>query len=219
MSRNKLAKFAENRDRVNVLEPGKPLYEQIRGSWNTEYFRIAQPITVELACGRGEYTVGLARKYPNENFVGVDMKGDRIWKGSGEAIEENLHNVAFLRTQIQWLDKFFVQGEISSLWITFPDPRPKDREEKHRLTNHKYLDLYKPLLAQKGWVNFKTDNTELFQFTLDVLDAREDISELEFTWDVYSSDLAPLCHDIQTRYERKFHTEDNKIKYLRFRFV
>jgi len=219
MSRRKLAKFAENRERMNVLEEGKPLYDTIKGNWNQEYFDNEHPITVELACGRGEYTIGLARKFPTENFIGVDLKGDRIWKGSGVALEENLQNVAFLRTQIQWLDKYFGKGEISNLWITFPDPRPKDRDEKHRLTNNAYLNLYKPLISPEGWVNFKTDNTDLFQYTLEALEGRNDIANLEFTWDVYASDLAPLCHGIQTRYERKFHTDSNKIKYLRFRFV
>ncbi len=138
MSRRKLAKFEENRLRDNVIEPGKPLYETIKGNWNESYFKNNHPITLELACGRGEYSIGLARKFPEGNFIGVDLKGDRIWKGSGIAIEEGLENVAFLRTQIQWLEKYFAPEEASEIWITFPDPRPKDRDEKHRLTNNSY---------------------------------------------------------------------------------
>lgn len=219
MSRRKLAKFEENRLRDNVIEPGKPLYDTIKGKWNTSYFQNNHPITLELACGRGEYSIGMARKFPSGNFIGVDLKGDRIWKGSGIAIEEGLENVAFLRTQIQWLEKYFAPGEVGDIWITFPDPRPKDRDEKHRLTNNSYLDLYKSILAEDGWINFKTDNSDLFQYTLDVLEGRKDIRDLTFEWDVYGSDLEPYCHGIQTKYESIFHTEANKIKYLRFRFM
>lgn len=218
MSRRKLAKFAENKTRPNVFEPEKPLYDTIKGHWHETYFGNTHPITVELGCGRGEYSNGLAKKFPNRNFIGIDLKGDRIWRGSGEALEEGLTNVAFLRTQIQWLERFFAKGEIETLWITFPDPRPKDRDEKHRLSNNTYLDLYRKILDSRGYVNFKTDNTELFHFTLEVLEKRSDITDLEYTWDLYASDLRDLCHDIVTRYERKFHTSDNAIKYLRFRF-
>ncbi|MCA6073324.1 tRNA (guanosine(46)-N7)-methyltransferase TrmB [Fulvivirga sedimenti] len=219
MSRSKLARFEANRHRQNIIEPGKPLFEKIKGSWNTEYFKNDNPITVELACGRGEYTVGLARLFDDQNFIGIDVKGDRIWKGSGWAIEEGLSNVAFLRTQIQYLPEFFEYGEIDNFWITFPDPRPKDRDEKRRITNGKYLDLYKSLLAADGWVNFKTDNTGLFEFTLEVLHERNDIRDFEFTRDLYHSELRPLCHEIRTRYEEKFSAQGHDIKFLRFRFA
>ncbi len=219
MSRSKLARFEANKHRHNIIEPGKPLYEKIKGAWNKDYFGNDNPITVELACGRGEYTVGLARLFSNRNFIGVDVKGDRIWKGSGWALEEKLTNVAFLRTQIQFLEEYFEPGEIHTFWITFPDPRPKDRDEKRRITNSKYLDLYKSLLATDGWVNFKTDNSGLFEYTLEVIEGRNDIRDFEYTRDLYHSELKPLCHDIRTRYEEKFSAQGHDIKYLRFRFT
>ena len=219
MSRRKLQKFEANKHRSNVIEPGKEIYDNIKGIWNAAYFKNQNPVTVELACGRGEYTVGLARKFPERNFIGVDIKGDRIWKGSGWAEEEGLHNAAFLRIQIQTIPDFFERGEIQTLWITFPDPRPKDRDEKRRLTHPRFLDLYKPLLATDGYVNFKTDNTGLFDYTLEVLEGRNDIRDLEYTHDLYHSSLRPLCHDIRTRYEQKFSAEGHDIKYLRFRFA
>jgi tRNA (guanine-N7-)-methyltransferase len=218
MSRKKLEKFAVNKLRENVIEPGKPTFENLKGSWHADYFKNDCPITVELACGRGEYTIGLARKFPDQNFIGIDIKGDRIWKGSGMALEEKLINVAFLRTQIEMMENHFSEGEVSELWITFPDPRPKDRDEKRRIIHPRFLDVYKKVVAPDAWIRFKTDNSGLFQYALDVLDNREDVMDLEFTWDIYHSSLRPECHDIRTRYEQKFSEQGHDIKYLKFRF-
>ncbi len=217
MSRGKLKRFAENALRENIIEPGKPLFENMKGCWS-QYFKNENPITVELTCGRGEYTVGLARLFPERNYIGVDVKGDRIWKGSGIAIEEGLKNVAFLRTHILELDNFFAPHEVSEIWITFPDPRPKDRDEKRRVTHARYIDLYKNLISHDGWVRLKTDNTGLFEYTLEVLKQRDDIKDLEYTSDLYHSELRPDCHEIRTRYEEKFSAEGHDIKYLKFRF-
>jgi tRNA (guanine-N7-)-methyltransferase len=173
---------------------------------------------VELACGRGEFTVGLSKKYPDKNFIGVDIKGSRIWKGSITAIAEGLDNVAFLRSQIEALDIFFAEGEISELWITFPDPRPRDGDEKKRLTSPRFLDLYKPMIQRNGTVHLKTDNTGLFDYTLSLLKTKEDIKNLEFTHDFYSSAYKDDHFGIQTRYEKKFSEEGEKIKYLKFQF-
>lgn len=218
MSRRKLEKFAANKLRKNVIEPGKPQYGKLKNTWNSNYFEREAPLVVELACGRGEYTVGLARKFDDQNFIGVDIKGDRIWKGSGIALEEGLDHVAFLRTQIDRLEDHFGPGEISELWITFPDPRPKDRDEKRRLVHPRYLDIYKKVMSADGWVRLKTDNSGLFQYALEVLQARRDVRDLTWTWDVYHSELRPECHEIRTRYEQKFSAEGHDIKYLRFRF-
>src|SRR5690606_29644366 len=147
-----------------------------------------QPIVVELACGRGEFTVGLARQFPDRNFIGVDIKGSRIWKGSVTALAEGLANVAFLRSRIEELDLFFDPGEISELWITFPDPRPRDGDEKKRLTSPRFLDMYKPLIDSQGVVHLKTDNTGLFDYTSDLLEEREDVEVLVRTDDFYASD-------------------------------
>jgi len=219
MSRAKLKRFAEVAKRYNVLEPGKEMYEKIKGQWNSYQFKNENPITIELACGRGEYSVGLARMFPEQNFIGIDIKGDRIWKGSSMAIEEQLENVAFLRTKIQLLEKFFATGEVSEIWITFPDPRPKDRDEKRRLTNNRFLDIYKNVIKKDGWVRLKTDNTELFEYSLEVIKGRKDIRNLEYTFDVYNSALEPDCHGIKTRYEKKHAALGADIKYLKFQFT
>lgn len=205
--------------RDNVLEPGKEIFKEIKGRWNERYFPSRQPITVELACGRGEYTVNLARQFPDRNFIGIDKKGDRLWKGSTWAVEEQLTNVGFLRTDILFVESFFEPAEVDELWITFPDPRPRKRDIKRRLTSPRYLDMYKRLVKPGGWVRFKTDNTPLFDFTLDVLRNRMDVHGLVYTHDLYSSDLRAECFDIKTRYEEMFAAKGETIKYLRFAFT
>lgn len=218
MSRKKLVRFAQNEANPNVIQAGKPLFETIKGNWHEVQFQNQNPIVVELACGRGEFTVGLGREYPEQNFIGVDIKGSRIWKGSSTATAEGLANVAFLRTQIQNLDQFFAEGEISELWITFPDPFPRDGDEKRRLTSPKFLDMYKPMIKENGLVHFKTDNTGLFDYTLELVKSREDIEILAFTHDFYQSEMREDHHGIKTRYEKMFSDKGEKIKYLKFRF-
>jgi tRNA (guanine-N7-)-methyltransferase len=217
MARKKLIRFQENSEKNNLLEPGKPLYETIKGNWNKTYFGNDHPIVVELACGRGEYTTGLAAQIPGRNFIGVDVKGDRLWKGAVIAETQELKNVAFLRTQIEQLDNFFAPGEICEIWITFPDPRPKDRDDRRRLTHAKFLELYKPLLAPGGLVHLKTDNVELFEYTLQVL-KEFGVKDLRSTNDVYHSELLSFHYGIKTRYEQKYASEGIKINYLQFRF-
>ncbi|MCB0495979.1 MAG: tRNA (guanosine(46)-N7)-methyltransferase TrmB [Cyclobacteriaceae bacterium] len=216
--RKKLARFAENAQRSNVLEPGKPLYETIKGNWNKIQFKNDNPITLELACGRGEYTVGLAQHSSASNFIGIDLKGDRIWKGSGQAIELGLEHVAFLRTQIHDLLNFFEPNEVAEIWLTFPDPRPRDRDIRRRLTNPRFMEMYKTVLRPEGWFRFKTDNTGLFEYTLEVLAERDDILDLEFTKDLYTSPLKAEHFGIKTKYEKLFSDAGEKIKYLKLRF-
>ncbi len=216
--KSKLARFKIISERDNVLEPGKELYFDIKGNWNKTYFKNNNPITLELACGRGEYTIGMAERFPDRNFIGIDIKGDRIWKGSTWAVEKQLTNVAFLRTQILMIGNFFEDGEVDEIWLTFPDPRPKKRDIKRRLSNNSFLDLYKKTLRAGGTFRLKTDNTALFEFTLEQLEARQDITNLKVTHDVYSSDLASEVMDIKTRYELMFASKGEKIKYLRFEF-
>jgi len=219
MSRRKLQRFKENEQNRNVVQPGKEIFENIKGNWNSVQFENNNPIVVELACGRGEFTVGLARNYPYNNFIGVDIKGSRIWKGSTIAISEELMNVSFLRTQIQLLDKFFSEGEISELWITFPDPFPREGDEKRRLTSPRFLEMYKPLLKKDGILHFKTDNTGLFDYTLDLVKQREDCEIILHTHDFYASQWKDEHHGIKTKYETLFSEKGEKIKYLKFRFV
>lgn len=201
-----------------MIEPGKPLFDSIKGNWN-KHFGNENPTTLELTCGRGEYTIGLARLFPNRNYVGIDVKGDRIWKGAGIALEESLDNVAFLRVHLLELVKFFQPREVDEIWITFPDPRPKDRDEKRRVTHTRYFDIYKSILNREGWIRLKTDNTGLFQYSLEVLNSRKDIIDLQYTFDLYHSNLRQECHEIRTKYEEKFSSEGHDIKYLKFRFA
>jgi len=216
--RSKQKRFAENADRPNVIEPGKVLFKEIKGKWLSDYFHNQQPICLELACGKGEYTTGLGKLFPETNFIGMDMKGDRIWSGSSVAINEGLNNVGFLRTPIQYMDEFFDKDELDEIWIVFPDPRPRDRDEKHRLTHPKFLDLYKNYIKLGGWVRLKTDNTGLYEYTLEVLKSRTDISDLEYTDDLYHSPLHAEHYGIVTRFENKFFQKGERIKYLKFKF-
>lgn len=216
--KNKLYRFKVVAERENVIEPGKELFGQIRGKWNSLFFKKSQPITIELACGRGEYSVALANLFPNRNYIGVDIKGDRIWKGSTLAVEQKLENIGFLRTNILYLEAFFGSGEVDEIWITFPDPRPKKRDIKRRLTSPRFLDLYKTILKSGGYLRLKTDNTALFDYSLEELSQRPDIEGLESTHDVYNSPLRAECFDIKTRYEEMFATKGETIKYLKFKF-
>jgi tRNA (guanine-N7-)-methyltransferase len=216
--KSKLKRFEVIAGRDNVLEPGKEMYHQIKGVWNASYFKNENPITAELACGRGEYTIGLARFFPNRNYIGVDMKGDRIWKGSTVAVEQAISNVGFLRTQILNIETFFDTGELDEVWLTFPDPRPRKRDAKRRLTSPRFLEMYKRILKPSGYFRFKTDNTPLFDYSLGEIGLRDDIVDLKVTHDLYSSDLKDECFDIKTRYEEMFTAKGEKIKYLRFQF-
>lgn len=216
--KSKLKRFEINRGRDNVIEPGKDLFLRIKGKWRSDYFRNDKPITVELACGRGEYTIGLAERFPDRNFIGVDIKGDRIWKGSTWAVERNLHNVAFLRTQILNIESFFEPGEVDEIWLTFPDPRPRKRDIKRRLTSPRFLNMFKNLLRAGAWFRFKTDNTGLFNYTLEEVQQRHDVVDMAYTHDLYSSELADECYGIKTRYEEMFSAKGEKIKYMRFVF-
>lgn len=200
------------------MDPTKEIYIRIKGRWQADHFKNSNPLTLELACGRGEYTVGLASLFPDRNYIGVDIKGERIWKGSTVAVENNLSNVAFLRTQILLIENFFEPGEVDEVWLTFPDPRPRKRDIKRRLTNPRFLEMYKKLVRPGGFIRLKTDNTNLFNYTLEELELRNDIIDLAFTHDVYASDLRPECFDIKTRYEEAFASKGETIKYLRFRF-
>ncbi len=213
--RKKQKRFADNAARRNVIQPGKELFDRIKGKWQESYFGNDHPVVVEIGCGRGEYSVGLAREFPEKNFVGVDIKGARLWVGSSLAVRLELTNVAFLRIQIQSLVEYFESDEVDEIWITFPDPRPKDRDEGRRLTNPRFLEMYKRILKQGGMLHVKTDNEQLFQYTLDILSSREDIADLVTTRDLYRSDLVEGHYGILTKYEEQFHSQGFDIKYLR----
>jgi tRNA (guanine-N7-)-methyltransferase len=216
--KRKLERFKIIEERNNVIERSKALYETIKGQWRESFFHNDRPITLELACGRGEYSVNLAKVFPARNFIGVDIKGERIWKGSTLAVEQNLSNVAFLRTPILLIENFFAPGEVDEIWITFPDPRPRKRDIKRRLTSPRYLDAYKRLVKPGSYIRLKTDNTALFEYSLEAVQERTDVYDLRWTQDLYEDALRPECFDIKTRYEEQFSALGEKIKYLRFHF-
>ncbi|WKN43651.1 tRNA (guanosine(46)-N7)-methyltransferase TrmB [Tunicatimonas pelagia] len=215
--RSKLARFAENAQRKNVVEPGKPIFTSIRGNWHS-YFENDHPIILELGCGHGEYTVGLATLHHQKNFIGVDVKGARIWKGSRDAEVLQLTNAAFLRIRILQLTESFAEQEVAGIWITFPDPHPKEKEEKRRLTSPRFLEMYKQVMQPGSWVHLKTDNLALYEYSREVLKEREDVHNVICTDDLYHSDLYGLEQQIETTYERKFARRGIPIKYLRFQF-
>lgn len=220
-SKNKLKRFKENETFANVCQPKR---EQLlagefplKGKWNELYFKNNRPIVLELGCGKGEYSVGLARKNPNKNFIGVDIKGARFWRGAKTAIEENIANVAFLRTQIELIEYCFAENEVSEIWITFPDPQIKYKRTKHRLTNQAFLDKYANILSENGMIHLKTDSEFMHGYTLGLLHGlRHEV--LYANHNIYNSDGVPdEVTQIKTFYEQ-FYLEQNKpITYIRFR--
>ena len=216
MGRSKLEKFAVIAERENVIQDGDELYGQLAGKWREVQFENDNPIVLEIGCGRGEYTIGMASLYPEKNFIGIDIKGARIWKGSSLALEAELYNVAFLRIFVEQLTDHFVEGEVDEIWITFPDPRPRDRDIKRRLTSPRFLELYKKIVKPGGTIHLKTDNTELFNFSVEVLQERNE-KDLLLTSDLYNSDLQEHTMGIYTTYEKRYLNEGIAIKYLQFK--
>jgi tRNA (guanine-N7-)-methyltransferase len=226
--RNKLAKFAELLSFPNVYENFDTQQPELvgengavverKGKWAAAHFKNDRPITLELACGRGEYALGLARMYPERNFIGVDIKGARIWKGAKIALAEGLDNVAFLRTRIEILDAFFEPGEVQEIWITFPDPFLGNKKINRRLTAPFFLDLYRKVLAKDGLVHLKTDEFKLYEYTLEVLEKREDIELLHQDEDIYGGSLYLPELGLKTYYENLNISESDTIKYLQFRY-
>ncbi len=214
MPKNKLKKINEYIELPNTFQA----VNKLKGRWQ-EVFGNKNPIVIELACGRGEYTIGLAQLYPNKNFVGIDVKAARMWEGAKFAIENNLHNVAFLRIQIDFLLQYFEPSEVNEIWITFPDPQPQKSREKQRLTNPKFLNIYKELLGvnTNQTVNLKTDSDSLFQYTLqNMQDGAMQIMEVIMDVEKESPNKEL---NISTYYERKWRSEGISIKYLKFQFI
>ena len=190
----------------------------LKGRWRQDHFKNDQPIVLELGCGKGEYSIHLAEKFPDKNFIGVDIKGARFWRGAKTAIEESLSNVAFLRTQIELIVHCFAPGEIDEIWITFPDPQYKFRRKHHRLTNPTFLRSYQQVLQPEGVVHLKTDAAFLHGYTLGVLDGW-DIKPLMAHHDIYQYVHAPAdVIGIQTFYEQQYREKGTPITYLKFSF-
>ncbi len=221
-SKNKLKRFKENETFTNVVQPTR---EQIitkslpyYGKWANEFFKNNNPISLELGCGKGEYTVELARQNPSRNFIGIDIKGARFWRGAKTALEENLHNVLFIRTQIELVDLIFVENEIDEVWITFPDPQIKWKRTKHRMTNPSFLDKYKKILQPNGIMHLKTDSEFMHGYTLGILEGLG-YNIIYAHHDIYVNHEAPKnVVGIQTFYESQYLKQNKPITYLKFNF-
>lgn len=188
--------------------------DKLRGKWHSDIFKNENPITLELACGKGEYCISLSRNYPDRNFIGIDIKGPRIWAGAKKALEQKVENVRFLRAYIDHLENFFCENEIDEIWIVFPDPYIK--KERKRLTSPKFLDIYRNIMKPGGNIHLKTDSGTLFDYTLDVV-REQQLELIENNNDIYRESTNPELTDIQTFYE-KIHLQQGKpIRYIRFR--
>ena len=223
MGKNKLARFAENKILPNVFQPTRDEALDnypLKGKWRTEVFKNQNPIVLELGCGKGEYSVGLAKSFPEKNFIGIDIKGARFWFGAKEAVEKNLNNVAFLRTQIELVDCFFDHDEVDEIWITFPDPQIKYRRTKHRMTHPDFLERYKKILKKDGIVHLKTDSEFLHGYTLGLLQG-QDHEIISAHHDIYGAPEyepgTPLLREIKTYYEGLFSAKGKTITYIKFR--
>lgn len=216
MGKDKLRKFAEIETFANVyeLDAGKAL----KGNWSKMHFKNDAPLVLELACGKGEYTVNLAQLFPHKNFIGIDYKGNRIWRGAKTAMEEGIDNVAFLRIQIEHILDYFDSDEVSEIWITFPDPQPQISREKKRLTAPRFLEKYKVILQEAAPINLKTDNDNFYAFTLETID-QLGLKLHVRTEDLYRSNLVDEVLSIKTYYEKKYLTHNKNINYVRFSFA
>lgn len=213
MGKDKLRRFEEiaTFDNVLQLDEGKIL----KGLWRSKQFKNENPLVLELACGKGEYAVSMARLFPYKNFIGIDYKGNRIWRGAKTACEENIGNVAFLRIQIEHILDYFAPGEVSEVWITFPDPQPQISREKKRLTSSRFLEKYKIILQPDGVLHLKTDNDEFYKYTSAKIEEHGLKLHVK-TEDLYHSDLVDDVLSIKTYYEMKYLTENKTINYLKF---
>jgi len=210
MGQKKLIRFEELKTFPNVLQ----YPESMQGKWH-DFFQNKNPITLELACGKGEYAVGLGRLYRERNFIGIDIKGNRIWKGAKTALTEGLNNVAFLRTQIDKLTDYFSSDEISEMWITFPDPQLRFSKMKKRLTHPKFLRLYQNILKKDGVIHLKTDSPDLYNFTKAVIDLYQ-LKTIDDKDDLYQEENITETLSIKTHYENLDIAQSNKVHYLSF---
>jgi len=220
-SKNKLKRFKENETFANVFQPTRDELVnqeyQFKGDWNAKVFKNDNPLVLELGCGKGEYSVALAKKYPDKNFIGIDIKGARFWRGAKTAIEEHIPNVAFIRTQIELIEYVFAKSEVDEIWITFPDPQIKYKRTKHRMTNSAFLKKYKALLKQEGIVNLKTDSEFMHGYTLGLLHG-EGHEVIYSNHDVYKQEGSPEeVTSIQTFYESQYLEQNKPITYIRFK--
>jgi tRNA (guanine-N7-)-methyltransferase len=226
MVKKKLERFAELETFTNVFQHVQSSEEladfYMKGKWNTGFFKNSSPVVLELGCGRGEYTEGMARLYPEKNFIGMDIKGARIWRGAKTALDEKLMNVAFVRGRVDMIERFFSANEVSEIWITFPDPQLQKNRERKRLTSPRFLDKYQSVLKKDGIIYLKTDNSPFFHYTLEVIKERG-CQVIHATEDLYGDNTIKWKEDmlrvleIKTFYEDMFTKKGFKICYLQFK--
>ena len=220
MAKNKLKRFADMVAYPNVIAPR---FEEVfrsdfrlKGRWADEVFGNCRPLVLELGCGKGEYTVALARKYPEKNFIGVDIKGARMWVGATDALQNNLTNVAFLRTRIEFIRSCFAPGEVSEIWLTFPDPQPQQSRENKRLTSPRFLQSYREIMKPEGIIHLKTDSQFLYEYTCNILKSNC-LHVITCTDNLYNAGNTDDILSVQTYYEKMFMDKGFTIKYLKFK--
>ena len=223
-SKNKLKRFKENLSFKNVIQPKREKLIvndfEYKGKWGQLFFKNNNPIVIELGCGKGEYSIELAKLNPEKNFIGIDIKGARFWRGAKTAIDEGLNNIAFVRSQIELIDKIFSKGEVSEIWITFPDPQIKFKREKHRLINLKFINLYKNILVPNGIINLKTDSEFLHGYMLGLIKSTNFLELIYSNHNIYNNSGAPNdVLSIQTFYELKFLKQKKPITFINFKVL
>tara|TARA_A100001015_G_scaffold267810_1_gene318160 strand:- start:448 stop:1128 length:681 start_codon:yes stop_codon:yes gene_type:complete len=223
-SKNKLKRFEENLTFKNVIQPSREILVdnnfEYKGKWNDLFFKNNNPIIIELGCGNGEYSIELAKLNPEKNFIGIDIKGARFWRGAKTAVDEGLNNIAFVRSQIELIDKIFSMGEVSEIWITFPDPQIKFKREKHRLINLKFINLYKNILVPNGIINLKTDSEFLHGYMLGLIKSTNFLELIYSNHNIYNNSGAPEdVLSIQTFYELKFLKQQKPITFINFKVL
>jgi tRNA (guanine-N7-)-methyltransferase len=218
--KKKLDHFVENETFDNLFQFS---FEQIqaesfslKGNWHNGFFKNHNPIVLELGCGKGEYTIGLARTNPDKNYIGMDVKGARLWRGLKTASEESISNVAFIRSRIELIENYFGDNEVSEIWITFPDPQPRQARERKRLTSPKFLEIYRKFLTKDGIIHLKTDSDLLYDFTCEMIE-NEKHTPLFSTNDLYATTQQMEVKNIRTFYEQRWLNEGLTIKYIAFR--
>lgn len=221
MAKRKLKKFAEVNTFNNCFflsyETSKAEGLPLKGKWHSNYFKNNNPIVLELGCGKGEYTIGLARRFPDKNFIGVDVKGNRIWTGAKTAVENKMSNVAFIRTRIDYIDSCFSENEVDEIWITFPDPQPQKTRVRSRLTNMMFINRYKKILKKNGSIHLKTDNEPFYDYTREVI-SENNFQLIDATNNLYADTTIrdEALTSIKTYYEKKFSEMGFNICYLQF---
>lgn len=218
MAKNKLARFEENLSFENFFQPNYDDIKEgfaLKGKWAKEFFKNDNPLILELGCGKGEYSVGLAKRYPDKNFIGIDIKGARMWRGCKTSVEDKMKNIAFLRSRIELIEFYFDENEVDEIWITFPDPQPRRIKENKRLTSPPFLKRYANILKPDGIVHLKTDAYILYLYTLEIIE--EWGHKILFSTDnLYNSGIEDDVMGIQTFYEQMFLEQGKRINYVKF---